>query len=47
MKPIEIVPNVHCLSTVDWNLRDFHGYQTEKGSTYNSFLVNGERKRIW
>ncbi len=43
MQPIEIAPNVHCLSIVDWNLRDFHGYQTEKGSTYNSFLVKGQK----
>ncbi len=43
MQPIEIAPNVYCLSIVDWNLRDFHGYQTEKGSTYNSFLVKGEK----
>lgn len=47
MQPIEIAPNVHCLGMVDWNLRDFHGYQTEKGSTYNAFLVRGNKTALF
>ena len=23
----------------DWNIRDFHGYSTEKGTTYNAYLI--------
>jgi flavorubredoxin len=28
---------------VDWNIRDFHGYSTYQGSTYNAFLVVDEQ----
>ena len=28
---------------VDWNVRDFHGYQTERGSTYNAYLIQDEK----
>ena len=27
----------------DWAVRDFHGYQTEKGATYNSYLIMDEK----
>ncbi|HBF34311.1 TPA: MBL fold metallo-hydrolase [Candidatus Sumerlaeota bacterium] len=28
---------------VDWIVRDFHGYMTDKGSTYNAYLVRDEK----
>ena len=34
-----IVDGVHWVGFVDWNIRDFHGYVTERGSTYNAYLV--------
>ena len=46
MKPIEIKKDVYALSAVDWNLRDFHGYETENGSTYNAYLVKGTDKTV-
>ena len=27
---------------IDWDLRDFHGYSTPDGSTYNSYLIKDE-----
>jgi len=39
MPPVEILKDVHWVGAVDWNLRDFHGYSTEKGTSYNSFLI--------
>ncbi|MCE5314717.1 MAG: flavodoxin domain-containing protein [Armatimonadota bacterium] len=39
MQPVEIKKNVHWVGAVDWDVRDFHGYSTPKGTTYNSFLV--------
>lgn len=27
------------MGAVDWNIRDFHGYSTYKGTTYNAFLI--------
>ncbi|MFH1090393.1 MAG: flavodoxin domain-containing protein, partial [Pseudomonadota bacterium] len=31
------------VGVVDWNLRDFHGYLTEDGSTYNAYLILDEK----
>ena len=39
----EIKENIHWVGAVDWNIRDFHGYSTYKGTTYNSFLVMDEK----
>ena len=39
MKPIEIADGIYSVGVVDWNIRDFHGYSTYKGTTYNSYLV--------
>lgn len=44
MKPIEIKKDIWWVGAIDWDLRDFHGYETEKGSTYNAYLVKGNNK---
>lgn len=28
---------------MDWNLRDFHGYTTLRGATYNAYLIVDEK----
>lgn len=43
MKTVEIKDNIYWVGAVDWNLRDFHGYSTEKGSTYNAYLLRDEK----
>jgi flavorubredoxin len=43
MDPIEIAPGVFNVGVADWNVRDFHGYSTDLGSTYNAFLVLDEK----
>lgn len=40
---IQIIPNVYWVGAIDWNLRDFHGYSTEAGSTYNAYLILDEK----
>jgi len=35
----KIIDGIHWVGYVDWNVRDFHGYVTERGSTYNAYLV--------
>ncbi len=37
--PVELVPKVYWVGAVDWIIRDFHGYLTEAGSTYNAYLI--------
>jgi flavorubredoxin len=39
MKPIEIVKDIFWVGAIDWNLRDFHGYATPQGTTYNAYLI--------
>jgi flavorubredoxin len=43
MRPIEIAKDIYCLGAIDWNIRDFHGYSTDIGSTYNAYLVMDEK----
>ncbi len=39
MKPLEITKGVYSVGVIDWNVRDFHGYSTYLGTTYNAFLI--------
>ncbi|MFH1059450.1 MAG: flavodoxin domain-containing protein [Pseudomonadota bacterium] len=43
MKPIEVKPDIYWVGAVDWDIRDFHGYSTYKGTTYNSYLAVDEK----
>ena len=43
MKPIEIAKGIYNVGAVDWNIRDFHGYSTNAGTTYNAFLIIDEK----
>jgi len=43
MNPIELAPGVYDVGVTDWNIRDFHGYSTDLGTTYNAFLVVDEK----
>ncbi len=39
MKAEKICRNIYWVGAIDWKLREFHGYATHKGSTYNAYLV--------
>lgn len=39
MKALEIKKDVHWVGAIDWDLRNFHGYSTQLGSTYNAYLI--------
>ncbi|MFZ7127277.1 MAG: FprA family A-type flavoprotein [Desulfobacterales bacterium] len=43
MQPIEIAKGIYEVGVRDWNVRDFHGYSTYNGTTYNAFLVVDEK----
>lgn len=34
----------HCywVGAIDWRLREFHGYETRRGSTYNAYLIEAQ-----
>jgi len=39
MKAIEIKPDIYWVGAIDWGVRDFHGYITPNGTTYNNYLI--------
>jgi flavorubredoxin len=39
MKAVKITDKIYWVGAIDWNIRDFHGYSTNQGTTYNAFLV--------
>jgi hypothetical protein len=34
---------VYWVGAIDWNIRDFHGYSTPTGTTYNAYLILDEK----
>ncbi len=40
---LKISDKVYWVGAIDWGLRNFHGYRTSRGSTYNAFLVLGDK----
>jgi flavorubredoxin len=42
-KAVKISDNVYWVGAIDWGLRDFHGYSTGRGSTYNAFLIMADK----
>ena len=43
MEAMKIGEGIYWVGAIDWNLRNFHGYETEKGSTYNAYLIIDEK----
>ena len=43
MRPIEIAKDIFWVGVIDWNIRDFHGYSTYEGTTYNAYLIMDEK----
>jgi len=42
MRAAKVTGNIWWVGAIDWNLRDFHGFETPQGTTYNCYLVMGE-----
>jgi flavorubredoxin len=43
MKGVQVADKVYNVGVRDPNLRNFHGYLTPHGSTYNSYLIIDEK----
>ncbi|MGM0418610.1 MAG: FprA family A-type flavoprotein [Thermodesulfobacteriota bacterium] len=39
----KIAEGIYNVGVRDWNIRDFHGYSTYEGTTYNAFLIVDEK----
>ena len=43
MKAKKVKEGIYWVGAIDWNLRNFHGYLTQRGSTYNAYLIIDEK----
>jgi anaerobic nitric oxide reductase flavorubredoxin len=46
MRAVPVSDGIWWVGAVDWDLRDFHGYETPRGTTYNAYLVRGEKTAL-
>jgi anaerobic nitric oxide reductase flavorubredoxin len=44
--PIMLKDGVYWVGAVDWNVREFHGYSTSRGTTYNAYLVKSDKTAL-
>ncbi len=42
----EIKKDIYWVGDIDWELRNFHGYSTPTGSTYNAYLIVDEKPTL-
>ncbi|HPQ41660.1 MAG TPA: FprA family A-type flavoprotein, partial [bacterium] len=42
-QPVKLTDTVYWVGAIDWDVRDFHGYSTNRGTTYNAYLVLAEK----
>jgi flavorubredoxin len=42
-KPVTLAEGIYSVGCRDWDIRDFHGYYIHEGTSYNAFLVTGEK----
>lgn len=41
-----IATDIYAVGHIDWAVRDFHGYETDRGTTYNSYLLQFEKTAV-
>ncbi|CAL6041008.1 A-type_flavoprotein [Hexamita inflata] len=42
----EMVPEIFWVGAIDWSVRNFHGYTTDEGSSYNAYLIMDEEPTL-
>lgn len=43
MKAVKVKEGVYWVGAIDWDVRNFHGYQTGRGTTYGAYLIMDEK----
>ncbi|MCL0080957.1 FprA family A-type flavoprotein [Peptococcaceae bacterium] len=43
MQPVKLKAGIYWVGGIDWDIRNFHGYLTQRGSTYNAYLIIDEK----
>ena len=47
MPAVEVKEKLYWVGAVDWSIRDFHGYSTEKGTSYNAYLALDDKVTLF
>jgi flavorubredoxin len=47
MSTTELTKGIYWVGAIDWDVRDFHGYSTYRGTTYNAFLIIDEKVTLF
>lgn len=42
-KAVQVSEHVYWVGAIDWSVRDFHGYMTRRGTTYNAYLILSDK----
>lgn len=42
-KAAKVTDDVYWVGAIDWAVRDFHGYRTSRGTTYNAYLILADK----
>lgn len=43
MQAVKVKEGIYWVGAIDWNIRNFHGYQTGRGTTYGAYLILDEK----
>ncbi len=43
LKAVRVSDRVWWVGAIDWGIRNFHGYSTNRGTTYNAYLILGDK----
>ncbi len=43
---INLKDGIDWVGCIDWTVRNFHGYKTESGTTYNTYLIRDEKNAV-
>ena len=46
MNRVSLAEGINWVGVVDWNIRDFHGYVTQRGTSYNAYLIQDEKTAL-
>jgi anaerobic nitric oxide reductase flavorubredoxin len=46
MVKVPLKDDIYWVGVIDWNIRDFHGYVTNRGSTYNAYMIQDEKTAL-
>jgi anaerobic nitric oxide reductase flavorubredoxin len=46
MDKVSLAEGINWVGVVDWNIRDFHGYVTRRGTSYNAYLIQDAKTAL-